>query len=397
MGSDSLTVRGVQDAEVEGKTVLVRVDYNVPIRDGVITDDERIRASIPTLSWLLEHGAKVVLATHLGRPDGRPVPELRLDPVGARLAELMDHAVSKLNDCVGPAIEEAIAAGSAGDVFLLENVRFHHAEVENEGSFARGLARLADLFVNDAFATAHRAHASTFGVTDYLPAYAGLLIQREVEALSPLTREPERPYVAIIGGKKAQSKLAPLRDLLPQVDTVLLGGGVAFTFLHAAGVHTRDLDIDEKLLHEIKEIIRQAEELDVDIILPQDAVFAQDLEPGSETQIADVRSAPQGWTGFDIGPKAVLSFRDHIESARTVVWTGPMGVYEHASFGEGTKGVAAAIAASEAYSIVGGGETGDAVARFGYGNEVSYISTGGGACLAFLRGKSLPALDVLYA
>lgn len=388
-------VRRVQDAGVRGKTVLVRVDYNVPLRCGEITDDTRIRTSLPTISLLLERGAKAVLVTHLGRPDGKAVDDLRLDSVSSRLSELIERPVEKLDDCVGDEAANRIREGRAGDVFLLENVRFHPGEEANDPGFAAALARPADVFVNDAFATIHRAHASTLGVTDRLPSYAGLLVQRELEALGRVLDEPARPYLAIVGGKKASSKLGPLRDLVSRVDGILVGGGVAFTFLRAMGFSVGDSAVDEGTLDDVVEIAHLAEERGVEIVLPIDAVLARELAPGVEATVGDARSISSGWAGFDIGPETVRDFAQKIERAKTLVWTGPMGAFEVEPFSAGTKGVAEAVAASAAFSVIGGGETGDAIARLGLAEQVSYISTGGGACLAVLQGKRLPALEAL--
>lgn len=390
-------VRRVQDANVEGKTVLVRVDYNVPLQEGVISDDARIRRSLPTVSFLLDGGAKVVLATHLGRPAGRVVDALRLDPVAGRLGELIGRPVHKLPDCIGGRVLASLENGGPGDLFLLENVRFHAGEEENDAGFSAALAALADLYVNDAFATIHRAHASTLGVSEHLSSYAGFLVQRELEALSHLLESPKRPYLAIVGGKKAASKLGPLRDLIPRVDGILVGGGLGFTFVRAMGGSIGDSIVDEEVLGEVTEIVRIAEEQGVEIVLPVDAVLASRLAPDVETVVGDAHSIPAGWAGFDIGPETVREFRQRIEAARTLVWTGPMGAFELAPFSSGTIGIAEAVAASKAFSVIGGGETGEAISRFGFAEKVSYVSTGGGACLAVLRGKRLPALDALRA
>jgi len=397
MTGRSIELRRVQDAAVRGKTVLVRVDYNVPVQNGEIADDERIRSSLPTVRLLREGGAKVVLMTHLGRPEGRVVPELRLDAVGRRLQELLAHPVCKLDDSIGEAVASAIESGAPGDVFLLENVRFHREEAMNESSFARELSRLGDIYVNDAFAAVHRAHASTLGIADFLPAYAGLLMQREIEMLSKLLESPERPYIAIVGGKKARSKLGALRDLVHRVDEVLIGGGVAFSFLRATGASIGTSVVDEDLLDEVEDVIESAEELEKMIHLPGDVVAAQALEPGAETRTVKARSIPDGWMGLDIGPETIERFAERIAAAKTIVWTGPMGAFEVEPFSGGTRGIADAIAASDAYSVIGGGETGDAVSRLGRSKDVSFVSTGGGACLALLRGKSLPALEALRA
>ena len=395
MSVETYAVRRVQDAEVDGRSVLVRVDFNVPLRDGEIGDDSRIRAALPTLELLLERGAKVLIATHLGRPAGSVVPELRLDRVAHRLSELIGKAVVKLDDCVGSEVEARVEQGDPGELFLLENVRFHPEEAANETSFARKLAALADIFVNDAFAAVHRAHASTLGVAELLPSYAGCLMQRELDALSRLLVDPDRPYLAVVGGKKAASKLGALRDLVGQVDALLIGGGVAFSVLAARGTAVGESLVDEGTFDEIRAFLAAAEASEVDVVLPTDARVAQSLEPGEETAVSDVASIPFGWAGFDIGPETADLFRRRILEARSVVWTGPMGAFEVEPFDEGTKAVAEALAASDAFSVVGGGETGDAVARFGFEGDVSYVSTGGGACLALLRGKKLAALEAL--
>ncbi|MEA1871752.1 MAG: phosphoglycerate kinase [Candidatus Bipolaricaulota bacterium] len=390
-------LRRVQDAPVDGKTVLVRVDYNVPLADGEVADDARIKASLPTLNYLLEHAAKPVLLTHLGRPEGKVVPSLRLDHVAAHLQTLLGHPVHKLDDCVGEEVKEAIEQGEEGSVFLLENVRFHPEEVADEASFARRLAELGDLYINDAFATLHRAHASTLGICDYLPSYAGLLVQREIEALSHLTDNPARPYLAIIGGKKARSKLGTLRDFLDRVNAILIGGGVAFTFLRAQGIQVGDSLVDESLLGEITKLIDAAAEKEVAIHLPRDVVVATELSAEAQTKVCSTTDIPSRWMGLDIGPETISEFRDQIAIAKTIVWAGPMGAFEIEPFSHGTEEIAAALAGADAFTVVGGGETGEAVAKSGHAEEISYISTGGGACLALLRGKSLPALQVLLA
>lgn len=390
-----LRVRRVEDAEVGGRAVLVRVDYNVPMRSGAIADDSRIRASLPTLELLVERGAKVVLMTHLGRPAGSPDPELRLDSVGVRLGELMDRPVRKTDSTIGSDAVRAVGDAAPGDVILLENVRFHPEEESNDETFARRLASLGDVYVNDAFAAVHRAHASTLGVAKLLPAYAGCLMQREIDALSRLLDSPPRPYVAVVGGKKAASKLGPLRDLISRVDRILVGGGVAFSFLAEAGASVGDSLVDEEVFDELREIRRAAEASDVRIVLPVDARVAESLNPSVETDVLPATAIPDGLAGFDIGPETIELFRGHIIQARSLVWTGPMGAFEVEPFSAGTRAVAEALAESDAFSIVGGGETGEAVSRLGYADRVSYVSTGGGACLAVLRGKTLPALEAL--
>ena len=390
-----MKLRRFQDVDVAGRTALVRVDYNVPLEEGKISDDERLVASLPTLEYLVDHDAKVVLISHLGRPEGRVVGELRLTPIAERLCELLGKSVRKLDDCVGREVSEAVSAGDPGDVYLLENVRFHQEEMLNDATFAKDLARLGDLFVNDAFATIHRAHASTVGVAEHLPAYAGFLVQREMTALSRLLQDPARPYIAVVGGKKAGSKLGALRDLVFRVDEVLVGGGVAFTFLAAVGERVGDSEVDEELYDEVREIRSLAEERGVRISLPVDVVAATAFSAESPSDTFEIGAIPDGWRGLDVGPKTVSLFRERILAAKTLVWTGPLGAYELAPFSAGTKRIGEAVAESSAFSVIGGGETGEAVKRFGLAGRVSYISTGGGACLAVLRGKTLPALEVL--
>ncbi|GAF73221.1 unnamed protein product [marine sediment metagenome] len=388
-------LRKIQDAEVEGKTVLVRVDYNVPLRNGGVLDDRRIQASLPTIRWLIEHNAKLVLISHLGRPEGRVVEELRLDPVSEYLESLLERPVGKLEDCVGDAVSNAVSEAKNGDVLLLENVRFHREETTNEPAFTHELANLGDLFVNDAFATMHRAHASTVGIADHLPSYAGFLVQAEIEALSPLIRSPDRPYVAVVGGKKAQSKLGPLHDLARQVDEIMIGGAVAMTFLHAMGIDVGASVVDHKVLEDVGAVRRIAAQTETILHLPVDVVAAPELSAESETLICSVDEIPDGWHAFDIGPETIHLFRERIVQAKTIVWTGPMGAYEIEPFSNGTRMLAEAIAQSAAHGVIGGGETGEAMERFGGAEHAAYISTGGGACLALLRGKTMPALEAL--
>ncbi len=391
------SIRRVQDADVRGKRVLVRVDYNVPMDGGKIKDDGRIRASIPTLELLLGRGACVVLVTHLGRPDGGVVPELRLDPIAASLSALLQRAVKKLDDCVGDRVVDATRAMKPGDVVLLENVRFHREEEENDASFSDQLARVADVYVDDAFGTAHRAHASTVGVAGRLPSFAGLLVQREVDALSKLLQDPRRPYVAIVGGKKASDKLGVLRDLVSRVDSILVGGGVAFTFLAAAGGDVGASRVDSELFGDLRAIVELAKGRGTRILLPVDAVAAPSLDRPDEASVVDAARIPDGRAGFDIGPQTIDLFVKEILGAESIAWAGPMGAFETPAFAIGTRSVAQAVAASAAYSVIGGGETAEAIEEMGLSDRVSFISTGGGASLAFLRGKTLPALAVLEA
>ena len=389
------TIRRMQDAQVSGKRVLVRVDYNVPMDGVTVKEDARIRASLPTLEFLIERDAKIVLVTHLGRPDGIAVPELRLDPIARCLAALVDRPVRKLDECVGDEVVAAVRASNPGDITLLENVRFHREEEENEPRFSDELARLADVYIDDAFGTAHRAHASTVGVAERIPAYAGLLMQREVDTLAKLLHDPARPYVAIVGGKKATDKLGVLRDLVTRVDSILVGGGVAFTFLAALGGEVGDSRVDKDLFEDIRTIAKLAESRGTRILLPVDAVVAPSLAGAADAVVGDAMRIQQGLSGFDIGPKTMAQFANVIADARSIAWAGPMGAFETPAFARGTRGIAEAVARSGAFSVIGGGETGEAIEEMGLADKVSFISTGGGACLAYLRGKTLPALAVL--
>ncbi len=388
-------LRCVQDAEIEGKRVVVRVDYNVPLADGKVSDDARIRASLPTIENILERGGKPILISHLGRPEGKVVEGLRLDPIADSLRELLGKDVRKLNTCVGDEVIQAIEQWEPGSVILLENVRFFPEEAANEAGFARKLASLGDLYVNDAFAALHRAHASTLGIADYLPSYAGLLVQDEIRALVRLTDDPKHPYVAIIGGKKARSKLGALRDLIDRVDAILIGGGVAFTFLRARGHSVGNSIVDESLFEEINLISEKANEHKVSIVLPLDAVIAKELSDSAQTSIVAIDDIPDDSMGLDIGPNTIQNFQEIISSAKTIIWAGPMGAFEFAPFTAGTREMGKALGESGGFTVVGGGETGEAVEKLNVSQGISRISTGGGACLALLRGKALPALEAL--
>jgi phosphoglycerate kinase len=388
-------LRCVQDAEMEGKRVVVRVDYNVPLADGKVSDDSRIRASLPTIENILDRGGKPILITHLGRPEGKVVEELRLDPIADSLRQLLGKNVRKIDTCIGDEVMQAMEQWEPGTVILLENVRFFPEEVANESGFARKLASLGDLYVNDAFAALHRAHASTLGIADYLPSYAGLLVQNEIKALARLTDNPEHPYVAIIGGKKARSKLGTLRDLVERVDAILIGGGVAFTFLSAQGHSVGKSIVDESLFEEIKLISEKASNNDVSILLPLDAVIAREISDSAQTSTVAIDEIPEDAMGLDIGPETVRRFQEIISTAKTIMWAGPMGAFEYAPFTAGTREIAKALGESSAFTVVGGGETGEAVEKLNVSQGISRISTGGGACLALLRGKALPALEAL--
>lgn len=394
---DAMKLRTVRDFHPRGRAVLVRADLNVPLAGGEVAADGRIRAVIPTLSWLREQGARLAVLSHLGRPDGRVVEELRMRPVAARLELLLGHPVRVLPDCVGREVAQGMADLPPGGVAVLENVRFHPEEEENDAGFAREVAAPFDAFVNDAFATAHRAHASTVGVTRYLPAHAGLLMEREVEVLSGVRDNPRRPLWIVVGGKKAKDKLGVLTDLLPRVDGFLVGGGVAFTFLVAQGYRVGRSVVDVELVGTLRDLLRAAAERGVEIVLPQDVVVARELVPGAETRVVPAHAIPDGWMGLDIGPETRKEFAERVTSAGTVVWTGPVGAFEHPPFEAGTEALARALVASGAFTVVGGGETGEAVEKLGLADRFGYVSTGGGATLDFLRGKPMPALEPLWA
>jgi phosphoglycerate kinase len=388
-------LRGLRDLEVEGKRVLVRVDFNVPLKGGKITDDRRIREALPTINYLIEHRAKTILASHLGRPEGKVVEELRLTPVAARLGELLGRPVRKLDDCVGPEVERAIAQMGPGEVVLLENLRFHEGEEANDPEFARALAALAELFVDDAFGTAHRKHASNYGVARLLPSAAGFLMEQEITNLSRLRDNPERPFLALIGGKKAEDKIGVLFDLLGKVDAFLIGGGVAFTLLKARGYEVGNSIVDEALLGKAEQFLAEAEHRGVTVVLPQDVRIAERFDPKAPARVVPVRAIPKGWIGLDIGPATAEEFGRRVRGAKTVLWTGPLGAFELPQFAEGTRAVAQALAKAPAFSVIGGGETAEAIEGLGLAKEMGYISTGGGAMLHFLRGEELPAVEPL--
>jgi phosphoglycerate kinase len=382
----------LRDLEVQGKRVLVRVDFNVPMQDGQITDDRRIRESLPTILYLLERGAKVILMSHLGRPKGKPDPQYSLRPVAERLSELLGRPVRFLEDCVGEAVEQAVQAMAPGEVVLLENLRFHPEEEANDDGFARALARLGDLYVNDAFGSAHRAHASTEGVAHYLPAVAGFLMEKELRYLGSVLTQPERPFVAILGGAKVHDKIGVIQNLLPKVDRLLIGGGMAFTFLKAQGYEIGRSLLDSDSLEFARRVLQEAGQK---IVLPVDVVVAPSPEAETQAQVVPVDQIPPDQMGLDIGPQTVARFREIVRLARTIVWNGPLGLFERAAFAEGTRGVLQAVAESGAISILGGGDTAAAAEQLGFADRITHISTGGGAALEFLEGRTLPGVAVL--
>lgn len=390
-----MSKKTVKDIDAQGKRVLVRVDFNVPLQDGVITDDSRIKAVLPTINYLLDQQAKVILVSHFGRPKGQVKEEFRLDPVAQRLGELLDKKVIKVDDCVGDQPEQAVAKMQDGDVLVLENVRFYDEETKNDATFAKKLASLADIYVNDAFGAAHRAHASTVGVTQYLPAVAGLLMQRELEMQGKALETPQRPFIAIIGGAKISDKIGVIENLLNKVNTLLIGGGMANTFLKAQGMQVGKSLVEEDKVDLAAQLIQKAKESHVNLILPVDAVVATSLEHPTDIKTVAVDAIPADYMILDIGPTTAEKFAAAVGAAGTVVWNGPMGVFEQDIFAKGTEAVAKALAASKATSIVGGGDSAAAIKKIGVTEQITHVSTGGGASLKLLEGKELPGVDAL--
>jgi len=387
----------IRDIDVKGKKVLVRCDFNVPMQDGAITDDNRIVAAMPTIEYLKEQGAKVILMSHMGRPKGQPKMEFTLEPVAQRLSQLMNQEVKFVSSPV--VVDEAVKAAAAelqdGEVMLLENVRFRKEETDNDAAFAKELAFLGEIFVQEAFGTAHRAHASTAGVADYLPAVSGFLIEKEVKFLGGAVEEPERPFVAIMGGAKVGDKIPVIENLLKKVDALIIGGGMAYTFFKAMGYEIGASILDADNIDFAKELLEKAEAAGVKMLLPVDVVCASEFSNDADTVIVDRENMPADMEGLDIGPKTVELFKETLLAAKTVVWNGPMGVFEMPNFAKGTKAVAEVLAETEAITIIGGGDSAAAVEQFGLADKMSHISTGGGASLEFLEGKVLPGIAVI--
>jgi phosphoglycerate kinase len=384
--------RSVRDLDVANKRVLVRVDFNVPVKNDEVSDDTRIRRALPTIRYLLREGARPVLISHLGRPKGEPDPKYAMDPVAARLQELLGEPVVKLDAAVGPEVEEALDDWDGRGVVLLENSRFYPGETKNDPGFADQLAALADLYVDDAFGAAHRAHATTVGVAERLPAAAGLLMEEEIDYLDTVLEDPERPFVAILGGAKVSDKLGVIESLLGTANSLLIGGAMGFTFFEALGYETGDSLVEEDYLEEAKHLMEEAGDR---LILPVDVVVAEAMEEGAESETVAVDGIPPGRMGLDIGPETIDLFKEQISRASTIFWNGPMGVFEIDDFAKGTEGVARAVAESGATSVVGGGDSVAAVNKLRLEDRMSHISTGGGASLEYVEGKELPGIAVL--
>jgi phosphoglycerate kinase len=395
VATEKVTIR---DVDVAGKRVFVRVDFNVPIEDGRVVDDARIRAALPTIVFLIRRGAKVILASHLGRPKGKVTDSLRLRPVAGRLSQLLGQEVRVTGDALGVGTQDAVRRLKKGDVLLLENLRFHKEEEANDPEFAKQLASYADIYVNDAFGTAHRAHASTVGIAQYLPAYAGLLMEREIEVLSRLLEDPAKPFAAIIGGAKVSDKIMVLENLLQRLDTLVLGGGMANTFLVAEGHTVGKSLLEADMVEDARRLLDMAERKGVRFVLPVDVMVAKEVTRGAEHKILPVEKIPNSWSIVDVGPRSTAVFEEALDDARTILWNGPLGVFEIPTFGDGTRQMArylATRAEAGATVVLGGGDSAAAVDQQGLADKMTHVSTGGGATLEFLEGRELPGIAIL--
>ena len=386
----------VRDIDVQGKKVLVRCDFNVPqTEDGTITDNRRIVSALDTIQYLIENHAKIILCSHLGRPKGEFKKEFSLQPVAKELSRLLGKEVKLANDVIGPSAEELTENLKEGDVVLLENVRFHKEETENDPEFAKKLASFAQIYVNDAFGTAHRAHASTAGVAAYLPAVSGFLIEKELNFMGNALENPQRPFISILGGKKVSDKIGVIEALLEKVDTLLIGGAMAYTFFKSMGYGVGNSICELDKLDLAQEIMKKAKEKGVKLLLPVDTKVGKEFKPDTESKVVNYTEIPEGWEGFDIGPKTIENYVEELKNAKTVVWNGPLGLSEFEQFAVGTDTIAKTLAASDAITIIGGGDSAAAIERMGLSDKFSHISTGGGASLEFLEGKKLPGIECL--
>lgn len=386
----------IKDLDLAGKRVFIRCDFNVPLDENLnITDDKRITASLPTIKYAIEKGAVVILASHLGRPKGKITEEFRLTPVAKRLSELLGVKIKKLDDCIGFEVEKAVKEAKPRDVILLENLRFYGEEEKNDKEFSRKLASLADVYVNDAFGTAHRAHASTEGITHYLKSAAGFLMEKEIQYLTKIMQNPQKPYVAILGGAKVSDKILVIDKLMEMADTFLIGGGMAYTFLKAKGIKIGASIVEQEKIETAKNILDKAEKKGIKIILPVDHIAADKIEEGAKIQNINSQEIPDGLKAADIGHETIKNFKAALKNAKTVLWNGPLGVFEVKGFEKGTREIADFIAGLKAVTVIGGGDSAAAVAEFGLEDKMTHVSTGGGACLEFLEGRELPGIAAL--
>ncbi|PAE09130.1 phosphoglycerate kinase [Terribacillus saccharophilus] len=387
--------KSIRDIDVAGKKVFCRVDFNVPMENGTVTDDTRIKAALPTIKHLVEQGAKVILASHLGRPKGEVKEDLRLDPVAQRLSDLLDKEVVKVDQVQGEEVNQAVESLADGDVLLIENVRFEAGEEKNDPELAKAFASIADVYVNDAFGAAHRAHASTEGVAKHLPAVAGLLLERELEVLGKALSNPERPFTAIIGGAKVKDKIGVIDNLLDKVDNLIIGGGLAYTFIKARGYEIGKSLLEEDKIDLAKEFMQKAKDKGVNMVMPEDVVVADDFSEDANKREVSIEEIPADWEALDIGPKTRETYKQIVKDSKLIIWNGPMGVFELNAFAGGTKAVGEALAEGEGFSIIGGGDSAAAVEKFGLAEKMDHISTGGGASLEFMEGKELPGVAAL--
>lgn len=388
--------KSIKDIDVKGKRILMRADFNVPLdKDSNITDDNRIRAALPTIKYIISNGGKLILMSHLGRPKGERKPELSLKPVAVRLAELIKREVKILDDCIGEDVKKSVSALGEGEVILLENLRYYKEETKNDPEFSKKLAALGDIYVNDAFGTAHRAHASTEGVTKYLESVSGFLVQKEIEYFQKILTKAEKPFIFILGGAKVADKIPVVENMMDKADCILIGGAMAYTFMKVKGVEVGSSRLEEASFDIVSKILEKASSIGVEIVLPIDHVITDNIDTALNVKITDSETIEDGWIGVDIGPKTRDLFAEKIKVSKTVVWNGPAGIFENDKFAQGTKAIAEAIAEANTVSVIGGGDTAAAVAKFSVADKMSHISTGGGASLEYLEGKVLPGVAAL--